>query len=41
VTTTEDIRRWVMVLPEVEETTHFRFHVPAWKVRGRTFLGMG
>ena len=30
-----------MVLPEVEETTHFRFHVPAWKVRGRTFLGMG
>ena len=30
-----------MALPEVEETSHFRFHVPIWKVRGRTFLGMG
>jgi hypothetical protein len=29
-----------MALPEVEETTHFRFHVPIWKVRGKTFLGM-
>ena len=30
-----------MALPEVEETSHFRFHVPIWKVRGKTFLGMG
>lgn len=30
-----------MALPEVEETTHFRFRTPVWKVRGRTFLGMG
>jgi hypothetical protein len=30
-----------MELPEVEETSHFRFHVPVWKVRGTTFLGMG
>jgi hypothetical protein len=30
-----------MALPEVEETSHFRFHVPVWKVRGKTFLGMG
>jgi hypothetical protein len=30
-----------MALPDVEETSHFRFHVPAWKVRGKTFLGMG
>jgi hypothetical protein len=30
-----------MALPEVEETSHFRFHVPIWKVRGRTFPGMG
>lgn len=40
-TTTEDIRRWAMALPEVEETSHFRFHVPVFKVRGRTFLGIG
>lgn len=40
-TSTEDIRRWAMALPEVEETSHFRFHVPIFKVRGRTFLGMG
>ncbi len=39
--TTDDIRRWAMALPEVEETSHFRFHVPIWKVGGRTFLGMG
>jgi len=39
--TTEDIRRWAMALPEVEETSHFLFHVPVFKVRGRTFLGMG
>lgn len=41
VTTTDDIRRWATALPEVEETSHFRFHVPVWKVRDRTFLGMG
>jgi hypothetical protein len=28
-----------MALPDVEETTHFRFHVPIWKVRGKTFVG--
>ena len=41
VATTEDIRRLAMALPEVEETSHFLFHVPVFKVRGRTFLGMG
>ncbi len=30
-----------MALPEVEELSHFRFHVPVYKVRGRTFLGIG
>jgi hypothetical protein len=40
VTTTDDIRRWAMALPEVGETSHFLFHVPIWKVRGKTFLGM-
>ena len=39
--TTEDIRRWATALPEVEETSHFRFHVPQFKVRGRTFAGLG
>lgn len=29
-----------MALPEVEETSHFRFRVPIWKVRGKTFVGM-
>ena len=38
-TTTGDIRRWAMALPEVEETSHF--HVPVFKIRGRTFLGLG
>ena len=38
--TTDDIRRCVMALPEVEETSHFKFKVPLWKVRGKTFLGM-
>jgi hypothetical protein len=41
VTCADDIRSWVMALPEVEETSHFRFRTPVWKVRGRTFLGMG
>ncbi|MFI7035505.1 MmcQ/YjbR family DNA-binding protein [Microbispora rosea] len=40
-TITDDIRRWATALPEVEEVSHFRFHVPVFKVRGRTFLGMG
>lgn len=40
-TTTDDIRRWASVLPEVEETSHHLFHVPAFKVRGKTFVGMG
>ena len=39
--TTEDIRRWAIALPEVEETSHFRFRVPQFKVRGRTFAGLG
>jgi hypothetical protein len=39
--TTQDIRRWATALPEVEETTHFRFHVPQFKVRGSTFAGLG
>ena len=30
-----------MALPEVDETTHFRFRTPTWKVRGRSFLGIG
>jgi hypothetical protein len=30
-----------MALPEVEETSHFLFHVPVFKVRGRTIVGMG
>lgn len=38
---TDDLRRWAMELPEVEETSHFRSDVPVWKVHGRTFLGMG
>jgi hypothetical protein len=40
VVTTDDIRRWAAALPEVEETSHFLFHVPVFKVRGRSFLGM-
>ena len=39
--TTDDIRRWAMALPEAEETSHGRFHTPVFKVRGRTFLGLG
>ena len=30
-----------MALPEVSEKLHFRFKVPLWQVRGKTFLGMG
>ena len=40
-TGTDDIRSWVMALPEVEETIHSRFRAPVWKVHGRTFLGLG
>jgi hypothetical protein len=39
--TTQDIRQWATALPEVEETSDFRFHVPQFKVRGRTFAGLG
>jgi hypothetical protein len=41
VITTDEIRRWATELPEVEEISHFRFKVPVFKVRGRTFCGMG
>jgi hypothetical protein len=40
-TTTEEIRRWAMALPEVEEASHFRFHTPVFRVRGRAFVGLG
>ncbi len=30
-----------MALPEVTEKQHFRFKVPLWQVRGKTFVGMG
>ncbi|HEX4257795.1 MAG TPA: MmcQ/YjbR family DNA-binding protein [Streptosporangiaceae bacterium] len=40
-TTTETIRAWAASLPEVTEKQHFRFKVPVWQVRGKTFLGMG
>ncbi|WP_203922121.1 MmcQ/YjbR family DNA-binding protein [Rugosimonospora africana] len=40
-TGTDDIRQWAMALPEVEETNHFRLHVPVFKVGGRTFVGLG
>jgi hypothetical protein len=40
-TSTEQIRTWAMALPEVTEKQHFRFKVPLWQVRGKTFLGMG
>lgn len=30
-----------MALPEIDETSHFRFRAPVWKVRGTTFPGMG
>ncbi|MGH3168527.1 MAG: hypothetical protein ACRDN0_21930 [Trebonia sp.] len=40
-TTTDQIRAWATALPEVTEKQHFRFRVPLWQVRGRTFLGMG
>jgi hypothetical protein len=30
-----------MALSEVSDKQHFRFKVPMWQVRGKTFLGMG
>ena len=39
--TIDDIRAWTMALPEVTEKEHFRFKVPLWQVRGKTFLGIG
>ena len=39
--TTDQIRTLAMGLPEVTEKQHFRFKVPIWQVRGKTFLGMG
>jgi len=39
--TTGDVRDLATALPEVTEKEHFRFKVPVWQVRGRTFLGMG
>jgi hypothetical protein len=40
-TATDQIRVLATALPEVTERQHFRFKVPLWQVRGRTFLGMG
>lgn len=40
-TTTADIRAQATALPEVTEKQHFRFKVPLWQVRGKTFVGMG
>ncbi|HEY6539057.1 MAG TPA: MmcQ/YjbR family DNA-binding protein [Candidatus Dormibacteraeota bacterium] len=40
VATTGDIRRWATALPEVEESSHFIFDAPVFKVRGRSFLGI-
>lgn len=39
--TADRIRSWATALPEVTEKLHFRFKVPQWQVRGKTFLGMG
>jgi len=39
--TTELLRMWATALPEVTEKQHFRFKVPLWQVRGKTFSGMG
>lgn len=41
IATTSEIRAWATALPEVTEKQHFRFKVPVWQVRGKTFLGMG
>jgi hypothetical protein len=39
--TIDNIRAWALALPGVEEKEHFRFRTPLWKVRGKTFLGIG
>jgi hypothetical protein len=39
--TTGEIRAWATGLAEVTEKQHFRFKVPLWQVRGKTFLGIG
>jgi hypothetical protein len=41
VITGDVLRRCAAALPEVEEFTYFRFGVPLWKVRGKTFAGLG
>ncbi len=37
--TIEDVRRFATTFPGVEETTHFRFREPVFKVNGKTFAG--
>jgi hypothetical protein len=41
VTTLDDVRRFATALPAVEETVHFRFKQPVFKVVGTTFAGGG
>jgi hypothetical protein len=40
VITADVLRRYATTFPEVEELTHFRFGLPLWKVRGKTFAGL-
>ena len=40
VITADVLRRYATGFPEVEEFTHFRFGLPLWKVRGKTFAGL-
>jgi hypothetical protein len=39
VITIEDVRRCATAFPDVQETTHFRFQEPVFKVNGKTFAG--
>jgi hypothetical protein len=39
VVTIDDIRGFANAFPEVEETTHFRFTEPVFRVRGKAFAG--
>jgi hypothetical protein len=39
--TADELRAWATALTEVTEKLHFRFKVPIWQVRGKTFLGLG
>jgi hypothetical protein len=41
VITLDDIRRMATAFPEVEEFTHFRIRMPAFKVMGKAFAGSG